>query len=60
MESLKNNGIKAKMLVRDKQTDQISVVRLKSNWLQVWKFMWERSLSGVPIVSADTICSTLT
>ena len=30
------------MLVRDKQTDQISVVRLKSNWLQVWKFMWER------------------
>ena len=26
MESLKNNGIKAKMLVRDKQTDQISVV----------------------------------
>ena len=25
MESLKNNGIKAKMLVRDKQTDQISV-----------------------------------
>ena len=39
MESLKNNGIKAKMLVRDKQTDQISVVRLKSNWLQVWKFM---------------------
>ena len=42
MESLKNNGIKAKMLVREKQTDQISVVRLKSNWLQVWKFMWER------------------
>lgn len=42
MESLKNNGIKAKMLVRDKQTDQISVVGLKRNWLQVWKFMWER------------------
>lgn len=42
MESLKNNGIKAKMLVRDKQTDQISVVSLKHNWLQVWKFVWER------------------
>lgn len=42
MESLKNNGIKAKMLVRDKQTDQISVVGLKRNWLQVWKFVWER------------------
>ena len=26
MESLKNHGIKAKLLVRDKQTDQISVV----------------------------------
>lgn len=42
MEALKNNGIKAKMLVRDKQTDQISVVGLKRNWIQVWKFMWER------------------
>ena len=42
MESLKNNGIKAKMLVRDKQTDQISVVGLNRSWLQVWKFMWER------------------
>ena len=35
MESLKNNGIKAKMLVRDKQTDQISVVGLNRSWLQV-------------------------
>lgn len=42
MESLKNNGIKAKMLVRDKQTDQISVVGLEHSWLQVWKFVWER------------------
>ena len=39
MESLKNNGIKAKMLVRDKQTDQISVVGLNRSWLQVWKFI---------------------
>lgn len=42
MESLKNNGIKAKMLVRDKQTDQISVVGLERSWLHVWKFIWER------------------
>lgn len=42
MESLKNNGIKAKMLVRDKQTDQISVVGLQHNWWQVWRFVWER------------------
>ena len=42
MESLKNNGIKAKMLVRDKQTDQISVVGLQRNWWQVWRVVWER------------------
>ena len=42
MEALKNNGIKAKMLVRDKQTDQISVVGLDRSWLTLWKFVWER------------------
>ncbi len=42
MEALKNNGIKAKMLVRDKQTDQITVVALEHNWTLVWKFVWER------------------
>jgi len=42
MEALKNNGIKAKMLVRDKQTDQITVVELKKSWLNIWKFIWER------------------
>ena len=31
MEALKNNGIKTKMLVRDKQTDQISVVEQKKH-----------------------------
>ena len=42
MESLKSYGIKAKMLVRDKQTDRISVVSLEHNWRMVWKFVWER------------------
>lgn len=42
MEALKNNGIKAKLLVRDKQTDQITVVSLNHNWRMVWKFVWER------------------
>jgi len=42
MESLKNNGIKAKMLVRDKQTDQISVVPLDRSWMNVVRFAWER------------------
>ena len=34
MESL-NNGIKAKLLVRDKQTDQITVVSLNYNWRMI-------------------------
>ena len=42
MESLKNHGIKAKLLVRDKQTDQITVVSLDQSWRLVWKFVWER------------------
>ena len=32
MEALKGKGIKAKMLVRDKQTDQVTVVPLKKSW----------------------------
>ena len=42
MESLKHNGIKAKLLVRDKQTDQITVDSLNYNWRMIWKFVWER------------------
>lgn len=42
MEALKNNGIKAKLLVRDKQTEQITVVELPHNLRMVWKFVWER------------------
>lgn len=42
MEALNNNGIKAKMLVRDKQTDHISVVPLDKSWLHALKFIWER------------------
>ncbi len=42
MDALNNNGIKAKMLVRDKQTDNISVVPLRKSWLHAVKFIWER------------------
>ncbi len=41
-EALKNNGVKVKMLVRDKQTDQINVVPLRRSWLSLAKFVWER------------------
>ncbi len=42
MEALRNNGVKAKMLVRDKQTNDINVVRSEQNWTGVWNFVWER------------------
>ena len=42
MEALKNNGVKAKMLVGEKQTGQISVVPLPHRWLLKWHFLRER------------------
>ena len=42
MDSLNNNGVKAKMLVRDKETDHISVVGLSNPLIQQWRFLWER------------------
>ena len=42
MEALKANGIKVKMLVRDKQTDEITVVPLPHSWKLLWNFLWER------------------
>lgn len=42
MDALNNNGVKARMLVRDKQTDDVTVVKLGRNWLQRWHFLWER------------------
>ncbi|MBO5080519.1 MAG: glycosyltransferase family 4 protein [Bacteroidaceae bacterium] len=44
MDALRNNGIQAKMLVRDKQTDQITVIGLKKSLWQIWQFVWERIL----------------
>lgn len=44
MEALRNNGIKAKMLVRDKSTDQISVIGLNKSWRRIWQFLWERTV----------------
>lgn len=42
MEALKNNGVKAKMLVREKETEQITVVGLPGHWHLQWHFLWER------------------
>ena len=42
MEALKKNGIKARMLVRDKQTDQMTVERISQSWMLPIKFLWER------------------
>lgn len=41
-EALKNNGVKATMLVRDKQTNRTDVVALPHGWRTAWNFVWER------------------
>ena len=42
MEALNNNGVKAKMLVRDKETSHITVAPLPPSWRLQGHFLWER------------------
>ena len=42
MDALNNNGVKAKMLVRDKQADHITVAALPRSPMLRWHFLWER------------------
>lgn len=42
LDALNNNGVKAKMLVRDKETQKLTVVGLPPSWRQNWNFLWER------------------
>ena len=42
MDALNNHGVKTRMLVRDKRTDDICVVALKHRLLKEWYFLWER------------------
>ena len=46
MDALNNNGVKAKMLVRDKETEDITVVSLPRSLRLQWNFLWERSVRG--------------
>lgn len=42
METLNNNGVKAKMLVRDKVTERITVAALPKSKMHRLRFLWER------------------
>jgi glycosyltransferase involved in cell wall biosynthesis len=42
MRALNNNGVKAMMLVGDKETDALTVVGLPKSWRLRWHFLWER------------------
>ena len=42
MMALINNGVKAKMLVRDKDTDSLTVASLPKSPMNRWRFLWER------------------
>ena len=42
MMALNNNGVKAKMLVRDKESESLTVVGLPKSPMLNWHFLWER------------------
>ncbi len=42
MAALNNNGVKAKMLVRDKVSTSLTVAALPNKWMAQWHFLWER------------------
>jgi len=43
MDALNNNGVKARMMVRDKESDDIAVATVAdSHFLRRWHFLWER------------------
>jgi len=42
MDALTNNGVKAKMLVRDKESSRLTVVSPRGRWRKQWPFLWER------------------
>ena len=42
MKALNNNGAKAKMLVRDKETNSLTVAELPKSPIKQWHFLWER------------------
>ena len=42
MEALNNNGVKAKMMVRDKDTDSLTVADVGGGLRSKWHFLWER------------------
>ena len=42
MKALNNNGVKAKMLVRDKESNSLTVVGLPKSPMLHWHFLWER------------------
>ena len=42
MKALNNNGVKAKMLVREKNSTNLTVVPLPKSPLLQWRFLWER------------------
>jgi hypothetical protein len=58
MEALNNNGEKAKMLVRDKETDCLTVVGMAHPWRQQLRFLWSVGAYSGICASAASVCST--
>jgi glycosyltransferase involved in cell wall biosynthesis len=41
-EALNNNGVEARMLVRERLTEKPFVTQMAGRWQQKWNFLWER------------------
>ena len=44
MHALNNNGVEARMLVRDRKTDSADVISIPQSWKLKGKFLWERGV----------------
>lgn len=47
MSALKHSGARCSMLVRDRQSEMISVTSIRSSWMLTVKFLWERMVIWV-------------
>ena len=59
LKALVDNGVKAKMLVRDIESEDIKVVGLPGGWRRQWNFRWERACSAICISAASIFSKSI-
>lgn len=56
VDALNNNGVKAKMLVRDKATSRVTVSGVGQKLRSRWAFLWEHGAFSGIFTSQGNIC----